>query len=46
MIMAGVGNLGRALAHYPGYAERGFVVVGLLDANRAAIGTSFAGLGV
>ena len=45
MIMAGVGNLGRALAHYPGYAERGFVVVGLL-ANRAAIGTSFAGLGV
>lgn len=44
VVIVGIGNLGRALAHYPGFAERGFVVVGLVDADPEVVGTVVAGL--
>lgn len=42
----GVGNLGRALAGYGGFASRGFRVAGLLDADAATVGQRIAGLTV
>ncbi len=36
--IVGVGNLGHALANYRGFAERGFRVVALLDADSAKVG--------
>ncbi len=44
VIVVGVGNLGHALANYAGIAERGFALVGLVDADPAVVGTSVAGL--
>ncbi|MET0145063.1 MAG: redox-sensing transcriptional repressor Rex, partial [Ilumatobacteraceae bacterium] len=38
-VVVGAGNLGRALANYAGFSERGFPVVGVLDADPAKIGT-------
>lgn len=38
VIIIGVGNLGRALANYGGFATRGFRVVGLLDSDPAVVG--------
>lgn len=38
VVIAGVGNLGRALARYPGFAERGFPVRALVDADPALVG--------
>jgi redox-sensing transcriptional repressor len=38
VVIVGVGNLGRALAGYGGFASRGFRVVGLLDSDPARIG--------
>lgn len=38
VVIVGVGNLGHALAGYPGFASRGFTVVGLFDADPARIG--------
>lgn len=46
VVIVGVGNLGRALAHYRGFAERGFHVVGLFDADPDKIGTEVSGLAV
>jgi redox-sensing transcriptional repressor len=40
VVIAGVGNLGHALAAYPGFASRGFCVVGLFDTDPARIGES------
>lgn len=40
----GMGNLGRALAAYNGFASRGVDVVTLLDRDPQVIGTSVAGL--
>jgi redox-sensing transcriptional repressor len=34
----GAGNLGLALADYPGFKEEGFVIVGLFDTSAAKIG--------
>src|SRR5437773_12318090 len=34
VLIAGVGNLGHALANYHGFGERGFKVVALVDAYR------------
>ena len=31
VVIVGIGNLGHALAGYPGFASRGFCVVGLFD---------------
>ncbi|WP_285497162.1 redox-sensing transcriptional repressor Rex [Actinomadura sp. NBRC 104425] len=42
----GVGNLGRALAGYGGFASRGFRVAGLLDADEAIVGQEIAGMPV
>jgi redox-sensing transcriptional repressor len=41
--IAGVGNLGHALANYKGFAERGFRVAALVDVDRAKIGEAIAG---
>ena len=38
VVIAGVGNLGSALAGYPGFASRGFSVVGLFDTDPTRIG--------
>jgi redox-sensing transcriptional repressor len=38
VLIAGAGNLGRALANYKGFAERGFRIVALVDAAEGTIG--------
>ena len=38
IVIAGIGNLGHALANYRGFAERGFQIVALVDADPAKIG--------
>lgn len=40
----GVGNLGRALAHYGGFGSRGFDIAALLDSDPAIVGQQIAGL--
>ncbi|MFN2594612.1 MAG: redox-sensing transcriptional repressor Rex [Actinomycetota bacterium] len=40
----GVGNLGRALASYKGFTERGFRIVALFDTDEKVIGKTVAGL--
>ncbi|WP_239070607.1 redox-sensing transcriptional repressor Rex [Cellulomonas chitinilytica] len=44
VVIVGIGNLGHALANYSGFAERGFAVVGLVDADPAVVGTTVGGL--
>ena len=44
VVIVGLGNLGRALAHYGGFAERGFHVAALLDASPELVGTTVNGL--
>lgn len=39
MVVVGAGDLGRALAHYGGFVERGFRVVGVFDNDPSKIGT-------
>ena len=46
VVVVGIGNLGSALANYPGFGNRGFRIVGLYDADPAKIGTSVDGLPV
>jgi redox-sensing transcriptional repressor len=46
ILIAGVGNLGQALARYKGFAERGFRVAALLDVDPAKVGTEVADLEV
>jgi redox-sensing transcriptional repressor len=38
-VILGIGNLGRALASYRGFGDRGFEVAALIDADPAKIGT-------
>lgn len=38
-VIAGMGNLGQALANYGGFTERGFVIAALVDADAAKVGT-------
>jgi redox-sensing transcriptional repressor len=45
ILIAGVGNLGQALARYKGFAERGFRVAALLDVDPAKVGTEVGGRG-
>jgi redox-sensing transcriptional repressor len=40
VVIVGIGNLGNALAGYPGFASRGFSVVGLFDTDPARVGES------
>ena len=41
--IVGMGNLGRALAAYRGFAERGFRVIALLDGDPRVVGEPVAG---
>jgi redox-sensing transcriptional repressor len=42
--IVGLGNLGRALAAYSGFATRGFQVVALMDRDREVVGQEIAGI--
>ena len=44
VVIVGIGNLGRALANYAGFASRGFRVAALLDNDAARIGEVIAGV--
>jgi redox-sensing transcriptional repressor len=46
VVIVGIGNLGHALANYKGFAERGFRVAGLVDADPAKVGEIVGGLAV
>jgi len=46
LLLVGTGNLGRALASYGGFEDRGFRLVGLVDADPAMVGQELAGLTV
>src|SRR5437016_13762079 len=46
IVIAGIGNLGQALAHYRGFTERGFRVAGLVDTDPAKRGMRIEGLEV
>jgi redox-sensing transcriptional repressor len=39
VILVGIGNLGRALANYAGFTERGFPVAALVDSDERKVGT-------
>lgn len=41
--IVGVGNLGRALAHYGGFSSRGLSIAALFDANPDVVGTEVNG---
>ena len=45
-VIVGAGNLGRALASYKGFTERGFRIVALFDVDDGVIGREIAGLPV
>jgi len=40
VVVVGLGNLGRALVSYRGFATRGFTIVGLIDTHPDVVGTS------
>ena len=44
--IVGIGNLGHALANYPGFAARGFTVAALFDASPEIIGSVVGGVEV
>ncbi len=44
VVIVGVGNLGQALVHYRGFAERGFTIVGLFDSDPTKVGTDVYGM--
>lgn len=44
IVIAGIGNLGQALANYDGFTERGFRVAGLVDADPEKVGQNVGGL--
>lgn len=44
--LVGLGNLGRALLHYPGFAQEGFKIVALFDSDQRKIGTAVGGLAI
>jgi redox-sensing transcriptional repressor len=44
VVIIGAGNLGRALANYGGFDERGYPVVGLFDIDPAKVGTEISGM--
>jgi redox-sensing transcriptional repressor len=46
VVLVGVGNLGRALAGYGGFATRGLAIDALLDADEEMVGVEIAGLTV
>ncbi len=46
VVIAGIGNLGRALASYGGFEDRGFHVAALVDRDPEKVGTTVAGMPV
>jgi redox-sensing transcriptional repressor len=46
VVIAGIGNLGHALANYGGFHERGFPVAALVDANPKVVGSVVNGITV
>jgi redox-sensing transcriptional repressor len=46
VVMVGIGNLGRALANYRGFGERGFRIVALVDSDPAKIGQQVGELSI
>jgi redox-sensing transcriptional repressor len=46
VLIAGLGNLGHALANYRGFSERGFRIAALVDADRSKVGEVVAGIRV
>ena len=46
MVIIGVGNLGRALLHYPKFEKRGYFYTGLFDADPKIVGTTVSGVKV
>ncbi len=46
VVIAGVGNLGHALANYGGFSDRGFPVAALVDADPRVVGTQINGVTV
>ena len=44
VVLVGVGNLGRALARYPGFDRRGFTMAGLFDSDPTLVGTRVGAL--
>lgn len=46
VVIVGVGNLGHALANYPGFATRGFRIAALVDADDAKVGEQVGALTV
>jgi redox-sensing transcriptional repressor len=44
--LIGVGNLGRALLGYKGFAQQGFRVIAAFDSDRAKVGQSISGVPV
>jgi redox-sensing transcriptional repressor len=46
IVIVGIGNLGHALANYKGFAERGFRVAALVDADPSKVGELVGGIAV
>jgi redox-sensing transcriptional repressor len=46
VVIVGIGNLGRALANYDGFEERGFRVAAVVDADLAKVGSPIGALSV
>jgi redox-sensing transcriptional repressor len=46
VVIAGIGNLGHALANYRGFAERGFRPAALVDADPGKMGEQIEGLAI
>ena len=46
IVIAGIGNLGHALANYKGFAERGFRVAALVDSDASKVGEIVGGVAV
>ena len=46
VVIAGIGNLGHALANYAGFRERGFPIAALVDADPRVIGSVVNGITV
>ena len=46
VVLVGVGDLGRAVAHYGGFVDRGFRIVALYDTDPAKVGTRIGDLTV
>ncbi|HSR49102.1 MAG TPA: redox-sensing transcriptional repressor Rex [Anaerolineales bacterium] len=44
VVLIGVGDLGRAIAHYGGFVDRGYRIVAVFDSDPAKVGTQIGSL--